>query len=95
MLRERLVEFEFDEARSRQNADKHGMDFVVAQQLWLDVRMIEIPARPVDEPRWLVVGLVGSTHYSSVITRRGHHIRIISGRRSWKKGVALYEGVRV
>ena len=86
------MEFEFDEARSRQNADKHGMDFVVAQQLWLDVRMIEIPARPVDESRWLVVGLIGRTHYSAVITRRRHRIRIISGRRSRKKEMARYEG---
>lgn len=28
--------FEFDEAKSRANLDKHGIDFVTAQGLWKD-----------------------------------------------------------
>ena len=30
------MEFEFDPAKSAANKDKHGIDFVEAQALWLD-----------------------------------------------------------
>jgi uncharacterized DUF497 family protein len=43
-----LVEFEFDEAKSRANKSKHGIDFVEAQALWLDGMLVEIPARTED-----------------------------------------------
>jgi uncharacterized DUF497 family protein len=88
----RWVEFEFDETKSKANAAKHGIDFAAAQALWLDERLIEIPAKTVDEPRSLVIGTVEGRHYSAVITHRGNRIRIISVRRSREKEVALYEG---
>ncbi len=47
-LSEMLVEFEFDEAKSRANKSKHGIDFVEAQALWLDGMLVEIPARTED-----------------------------------------------
>jgi len=86
------VEFEFDEAKSDANAAKHGIDFIAAQELWLDEFLIEIPAKTVDEPRSLVIGVIGGTHYSAVITHREGHTRIISVRRSRAKEVAIYEG---
>jgi len=86
------LEFEFDQDKSRANAAKHGIDFVEAQTLWLDDLMIEIPARTVDEPRHLVVGLIEGKHWSAVITYRGERVRIISVRRSRPEEVALYEG---
>jgi len=85
------VEFEFDEAKSEANAAKHGIDFIAAQQLWLDELLIEIPARTVDEPRSLVIGVIGTRHYSAVITHREGRIRIISVRRSRAQEVAIYE----
>ena len=30
------MEFEFDPAKSESNLEKHGVDFVQAQQLWQD-----------------------------------------------------------
>ena len=89
------MEFEFDGTKSKANAAKHGIDFVTAQALWLDERVIEIPARTEDEPRSLVIGCIEGRHYSAVITHRGNGIRIISVRRSREKEVALYEGERV
>jgi uncharacterized DUF497 family protein len=86
------VLFEFDEAKSRSNKAKHGIDFVEAQALWLDDGLIEIPARTEDEPRFLVVGSIESRPWSAVITYRTERIRIISVRRSRKEEVALYEG---
>ena len=86
-----MVEFEFDETKSKANAAKHSIDFVAAQALWLDERLIEIPAKTVDEPRWLAIGTIEGRHYSVVITHRENRIRIISVRRSRAKEVALYE----
>lgn len=83
--------FEFDEAKSQSNKAKHGMDFVEAQALWSDPWLLEIPARTVDEPRSLVVGVLGDKYWSAVITYRGNCIRIISVRRARAKEVALYE----
>ncbi|PCJ54286.1 MAG: toxin [Planctomycetota bacterium] len=71
--------------------DKHGIDFVVAQELWVDPELIELQIKSEDEPRFLVIGLIANKHWSAVITYRGGTIRIISVRRSRKKEVELYE----
>jgi uncharacterized DUF497 family protein len=86
-----LVEFEFDEPKSRANKSKHGIDFVEAQALWLDETLVEIPARTEDEPRFVVVGMISETHWSAVVTYRGERIRIISVRRARAEEVAIYE----
>lgn len=83
--------FEFDEAKSRSNRKKHGIDFVAAQALWEDPNAIEIPARTDDEPRFLVIGCIDGRHWSAVITYRGEAIRIISVRRSRQEEAAIYE----
>ena len=84
--------FEFDEPRSRTNARKHGIEFIQAQELWRDPYLIEIPAMNVDEPRHLVIGRIGTRHWSAVVTYRGENIGIISVRCSRPEEVALYEG---
>jgi uncharacterized protein len=86
------VEFEFDPAKSASNLEKHGIDFTAAQALWQDVMRVEIPARTVDEARWLMIGQIGGKHWSVVVTYREQRVRIISARRSRKEEVALYEG---
>ena len=83
--------FEFDEAKSCLNTDKHGIDFTNAQALWLDEARIEIPARTEDEPRFLVIGKIGGKPWSAVITYRGEQIRLISGRRSRQEEVEHHE----
>ncbi|HET7272176.1 MAG TPA: BrnT family toxin [Rubrobacter sp.] len=85
------MEFEFDETKSRRNKDKHGIDFVEAQALWLDEKFVEIPARTVDELRFVVVGVISGKHWSAVITYRGERVRIISVRRSRTEEVEIYE----
>lgn len=85
--------FEFDEAKSAANRQKHGIDFVDAQALWDDPDLLEIRAREVDdEPRFLVVGSIEGRHWSAVITYRNGNVRLISVRRSRAEEVALYEG---
>jgi len=84
--------FEFDQGKSVSNFDKHGIDFTSAQELWNDPEFIEVLANSDEEPRSLVIGLIGEKHWSAVITYRGENIRIISVRRSRKSEVVLYEG---
>lgn len=86
-----MIEFEFDENKSRVNLGKHGIDFYQAQGLWNDSDLLEIPANVHDEPRYLVIGILNGKHWSGVITYRGENIRIISVRRSRKAEVMLYE----
>ena len=84
--------FEFDPRKSRATLAKHGIDFVVAQKMWDDPDLLEIPAKTEDEPRWVVIGRIGSRHWSAVITYRSEAVRIISVRRSRDEEVNLYEG---
>jgi uncharacterized protein len=86
------MEFEFDPTKSAANQEKHGIDFVRAQELWRDSMRVEVPARTVDEPRWLVIGRIDGKHWSAVVTYREERIRVISVRRSRDEEVAIYEG---
>ena len=83
--------FEYDPDKSAENKRKHGIDFEEAQQLWADARLVEVPARTTDEPRWLLIGKIGEKHWSAIITRRGDNIRLISVRRSRDDEVEIYE----
>jgi uncharacterized protein len=85
------VDFEFDPHKSRTNQEKHGIDFTAAQQLWQDIMRVEVPARTVDEPRWLVIGQIDGKHWSAVVTYREQRTRIISVRRSREEEVSIYE----
>jgi uncharacterized protein len=86
------VEFEFDIRKSETNEAKHGVDFIQAQGSWRDPMRVEVPARTTDEPRWLVIGLMGGRHWSAVVTYREQRVRIISVRRARDEEVAIYEG---
>ncbi len=86
------MEFEFDRSKSVANKVKHGIDFVEAQKLWSDTKLLAIPARTEDEPRALVIGKIGHRHWTAVVTWRAERVRIISVRRSRKEEEDLYEG---
>lgn len=86
-----MTNFEYDDKKSQANLNKHGIDFNSAQALWDDPYLIEIPAKTLDEPRFLVIGRIGEKHWSAVITPRNGNIRIISVRRSRVEEVAIYE----
>jgi uncharacterized DUF497 family protein len=85
------MDFEFNHRKSQANKQKHGIDFVEAQTLWEDPRLIEVPARLTDEPRFLVIGKIGDSHWSGIVTYRGDRIRMISVRRARREEVAVYE----
>jgi uncharacterized DUF497 family protein len=85
------MEFEFDSHKSEENKKRHGIDFVEAQMLWDDPDHIEVPARTIDEPRFVVIGKIADKHWSAIITYRGEKTRLISVRRSRKEEVEIYE----
>ncbi|WP_018993964.1 BrnT family toxin [Thioalkalivibrio sp. ALgr1] len=86
-----MGEFQFDEAKSRANLEKHGIDFETAQALWEDPNLLEIRARSEGEPRFLLIGKIAGRHWSAVVTYREGRTRLISVRRSRRKEVELYE----
>ena len=83
--------FEYDPRKSDLNRAKHGIDFSEAQVLWDDEAHLEIPAKNLDESRFLVIGKIKGKLWSAVITYRGESIRIISVRRSRDEEIELYE----
>jgi len=83
--------FEFDDLKSKSNFQKHGIDFIEAQALWNDSNLLEIPAKTLDEPRFLTIGKIKQKHWSAIITYRNGKIRLISVRRSRVEEVTLYE----
>ena len=86
-----MFSFEFDSRKSNSNLKKHDIDFVDAQLLWLDPNLLEIPAKTIDEPRYLIIGKILNKHWSAVITYRNKNIRIISVRRARDEEIEIYE----
>ena len=86
-----MLSFEFDSRKSNSNLTKHGIDFVEAQLLWLDPDLLEIPAKTIDEPLYLIVGKILDKHWSAIITYRDENIRIISVRRARDEEIEIYE----
>lgn len=85
------MEFEYDPVKSKSNAQKHGIDFEEAQQLWMDDGLVVLTSKHADERRYLSIGQIGSLHWTAIFTERGERTRIISVRRSRSEEKALYE----
>lgn len=90
-----MLDFEFDDAKSKANLAKHGIDFHAAQELWEDPDLLEVQARSGNESRFLLMGRIGGKHWSAVVTYRDEKVRLISVRRSRKTEVELYESQRL
>ena len=86
-----MYSFEFDAAKSESNLAKYGIDFLNTQFLWNDPMLLEIAAKTEDEPRFVVIGLIGEKYLTAVISYRGNNIRLISVRRARSEEVSLYE----
>ena len=86
------MEFEFDDAKSRSNKHKHGLDFTEARALWTG-RRVELEAHLGEgaQMRYAVLGKIKDVHHTVIITYRGGAVRIISARRSSEKEKAIYE----
>jgi len=67
------------------------IDLIEAQELWNDIDLLEISAKTIDEPRFLVIGKIGEKHWTGIVTYRNDNISIISVRRSRNEEIELYE----
>jgi uncharacterized protein len=82
--------FEFDPKKSDSNKIKHGIDFVEAQDLWLDSARVVLPTINLEEVRYLLIAQVKEICWSAVFTNRDNKIRIISVRRSRDNEKQIY-----
>jgi uncharacterized DUF497 family protein len=87
-------QFEFDITKSLTNKEKHGVDFLEAQEIWEDIDRLVIPVRNIDEPRFHVIGKINEKFWSCIYTMRDEKIRIISVRKARKEGISIYEDER-
>lgn len=85
------MEFEFDVVKSQVNRIKHGIDFEQAQRLWEDFNYVVVPARTVDEARFIIIARIGIEIWSGIYTKRGKFIQIISVRRSRQNEKEIYQ----
>jgi uncharacterized DUF497 family protein len=83
--------FEYDENKSISNKEKHGIDFIEAQELWQAIDRLIIPVRNIDEPRFLIISNFKDNIWSAIFTMRDENIRIISVRRARKEEIEIYE----
>jgi uncharacterized DUF497 family protein len=73
--------FEWDEEKNRKNADKHGIRFEEAIDIFPQDRYLSFPIVMADgEVRYLTVGLYLQKELSVVFTQRNLRVRIISAR---------------
>ncbi|MCB1338083.1 MAG: BrnT family toxin [Maritimibacter sp.] len=86
------MEFEYDQAKSTANADKHGIDVDAARTIWTDEIAVVVEARSTTEPRSLIIGRIGEALWTAVFTMRGEKVRIISVRRARKNEWEVYLG---
>ena len=84
-------EFEFDENKSDSNKEKHGIDFVEAQELWNDENGAIFDAKSEDEKRYALVSELDDKVWVTIFTMRGEKVRLISVRRARKEEVEFYE----
>jgi uncharacterized DUF497 family protein len=87
--------FEFDSSKSESNKVKHGIDIYSARKLWNDVNRIEIPARWVDEARFLIIAKFDKEIWSAIYTTRNKSIRIISVRKARENEKEIYNSSRI
>jgi uncharacterized DUF497 family protein len=90
----RKYSFEFDEEKSASNLEKHGIDFLKAQELWQDRNVARTKLNTTSEERWRFVGQIDGKYFTAITTYRNKKIRIISIRRSRKNEVEEYESER-
>jgi hypothetical protein len=84
--------FEWDAAKDRQNRQKHGVDFAIAQYAFADPLRVILAdeEHSADEARYYCVGRVDGGILTVRFTYRNNVIRIF-GAGYWRKGKRLYE----
>jgi len=82
--------FEYDPNKSDANKGKHGIDFQSAKELWKDPNRLIIPAKRVDEDRFLLIAKLEDVIWAVIYTYRKKNIRIILVRKARDHEKELY-----
>ena len=86
------MKFEYDINKSRINKEKHGIDFVEAQNLWKDENVLIVPANTTDdELRYALISFFSKKCFVAIFTIRENIFRIISVRRCIKNEEKNYD----
>lgn len=81
-----MPDFEWDETKNRSNIRKHGVDFAVAERIFLGAVVTEIDGRrEYGETRYRSIGSVQGGVMVVAHTRRNGRIRLISARPASRK----------
>jgi uncharacterized DUF497 family protein len=90
------MRFDYDENKSQTNLQKHGIDFVDAQNLWRDPKGIVVPARTTgDEVRYALIARHEGKCHVAIFTLRDDIYRIISVRRCRKNEEKNYDNTSI
>jgi uncharacterized protein len=93
--------FEWDPVKARSNAEKHGVTFERATDVFKDpmaLTLYDEDNTSSEEDRWITLGQVNGQHYLVVVhTYRNQQdnavtIRLISARAATKHEIRQYEG---
>lgn len=75
------MDFEWDPQKRKRNLEKHGIDFLRAQEVFEGPYFVNRSDRR-GETRFLAIGKAGSEIIAVAYTERGENIRIISARKA-------------
>lgn len=85
------MKFQWDDAKSKANKDKHDIDFETAKALCLDEHRIEIDVPHLVEERGIIIAELHGKLWTAIYTMRSDAVRIISVRRARRKEAELYD----
>ncbi len=86
------VNFEWDDAKEKENREKHGVSFALAQYAFADHKRIILKdlSHSINEERYYCIGKVDDGILTVRFTYRNKKIRIF-GAGFWRKGKKIYE----
>jgi uncharacterized DUF497 family protein len=90
------MDFEWDERKRLTNLDKHGLDFVEAEEMFQGPMLVALDKRAnYGEDRWIGLGMSQGRVLVLSFTERnyGQKIRIISLRKALKHEQKAYEKI--
>ena len=85
-----MNKFEWDENKRTLNFEKHGIDFVDAIDVFMDLSRIEFESIRDGELRYQTIGSVNDVVLLVVYTYRSSTVRLISARRANKNEREAY-----
>jgi len=85
------LQFEYDPDKSRSNSERHGINFVDAQEPWKVAHVVIAAKSVATEARQIVIGLIGGKLFVAVFTMRDSRIRLITCHRADERLERIYE----